>query len=295
MTVAVAGATGVLGREVVALLKEQGVSVRALGRDADRLAALETNETRVFDLRDAKSAAGVCAGAEALILCAGAPVRFGGWEDRAGFTALDYLGNLSLLGEARRAGVRRVVSVSLAGALAVRHTEYARAHEQFVQALAASGLSYCVVRPTGFFHSFAALLPMAARGWGFMVGAGHHRTNPIHEGDVARACVEALGNGEAQMVVGGPDVFTRERLSEMAFEALSRPARVCSVPRWVLQVAAMPLGWVHPRMSALVRFGAAAGTVDLVAPAYGTRRLGDYLREHAARFRAGPRLTPYKR
>jgi uncharacterized protein YbjT (DUF2867 family) len=289
MTVVVSGATGALGREVAALLSGQGARVRALGRSGQKLAAVRAAERRVIDLLSPGSLEGACDGARALVICSGASMRLGGWRDRASFHTVDYLGNLSLLSEARRARVRKVIVVSLAGALAVRQTEYAQAHERFVQALEESGIDTCVVRPTGFFSTFAALLGLAARGVGAVTGPGHARTNPIHEGDVARACLDALETNERQLVVGGPEVFTRARLAEMAFDALSRPARVVRVPGWVIQAAvAVPLGWANPRLAALVRFGVAVGATDIVAPAYGTRRLGDYLRERAANLRAEP-------
>jgi uncharacterized protein YbjT (DUF2867 family) len=278
MTIAVAGATGALGRDVVALLAGRGWRVHALGRSVERLSGLGAAETRVIDLLRPGTLAGVCEGVGALIVCSGASMRLGGWRERTGFHEIDYLGHLGLLAEARRAGVGRLVLVSLAGALKVRECEYAQAHERFVQAVEASGVSHCVVRPTGFFHTFAALTPLAARGIGVVIGAGHFRTNPIHEGDVARACVEALENGERQMVIGGPEVFTRERLAEMPFEALGRVPQLWRAPAWVVAAGSLALGWVHPRMGALGQFGAAASEVDLVAPVYGTRRLGDYLR-----------------
>lgn len=278
MTVAVAGATGALGREVVDLLAGQGRRVRALGRSAERLSRLGVAETRVIDLLRPGTLAGVCDGVDALIVCSGASMKLGGWRERTGFQEIDYLGHLGLLAEARRAGVGRLVVVSLAGALKVRACEYVRAHERFVQAVEAAGVSHCVVRPTGFFRTFAALAPLARRGIGVVIGAGHFRTNPIHEGDVAQACVEAMGNEGRQMVVGGPEVFTRERLAELPFEALGRVPRVWRTPGWVAAAGSAALGWVHPRMGALARFGAAASEVDLVAPVYGTRRLGDYLR-----------------
>jgi uncharacterized protein YbjT (DUF2867 family) len=286
MMTAVAGATGALGREVATLLTHQGVRVRALGRDKARLAALKLPETRVIDLRHAPSLAGVCDGCQALVIASGASMKLGGWRDRASFLSVDYLGHLALLNEAKRAGLNRIVYVSLAAALKVRHTEYAQAHEQFVQALTASGISHCVVRPTGFFSVFASLLPLAARGVGVAVGSGQARTNPIHEADAARACVEAIGNGESQMVIGGPEIFTRERLAELVFEALGRPPRVRTVPSWLMRLACLPLGAAQPRLAGLIRFGVAASAQDLIAPAYGSRRLGDYLRERALILRA---------
>ncbi|HAX41502.1 MAG TPA: hypothetical protein DCY80_02955, partial [Solibacterales bacterium] len=66
MTVAVAGATGALGREVVDLLAGQRRRVRALGRSAERLSRLGVAETRVIDLLRPGTVAGVCDGVDAL-------------------------------------------------------------------------------------------------------------------------------------------------------------------------------------------------------------------------------------
>lgn len=286
--IVVSGATGTLGRHVVRLLLQQGSPVRALARHPARLASLHATESRLIDLRDPSTLTGVCTGASALIIASGASMQLGRWRERSPFLSIDYLGHLRLLAEARRAAVPRIVALSLAGALAVRHTEYAQAHERFLQSLAESGTPHCVVRPTGFFAVFAALLPLARRGIGFVTGHGLYRTNPIHEADAARACVEALHHPESQLTVGGPETFTRARLAELPFDALSRPPRVHRVPAWLLQTAALPLGLANPRLAALLRFAVAAGATDLVAPAYGTLRLGDYLRQSAATAAAEP-------
>jgi len=288
MIVVVSGATGALGREIVALLAARGIQVRALGRDPARLAGLPAHETRAADLLQLGSLTGICDGASALIIASGASMQLGHWHDRSSFLSIDYLAHLRLLAEARRSGLRRVITVSLAGALALRHTEYAQAHERFVQALAESGISHCVIRPTGFFAMFAALLPLARRGIGFVAGPGHARTNPVHEVEVAMACVDALDSGECQTVLGGPEVFSRLRLAELPFEALGRPPRILHTPPWLVRSAALPIGWANPRIAGLIRFGVAASGTDLVAPARGLLRLGDYLRREAAILRAEP-------
>ena len=58
----------------------------------------------------------------------------------------------------------------------MRHVEYARAHEAFAEALAASGLVHTVVRPTGFFWFFGEILEMARAGRGVVIGPGDART-----------------------------------------------------------------------------------------------------------------------
>ena len=283
--VVVAGATGALGRPLVDALRESGYRVCAIGRDQSRLVALNTEDLRVADLTQPATLRGACDGADVLISCAGARMTLAP-GDPAGFMAVDYRGNRALLGEAKRAGVRKFVYVSLAGALALRRTEYARAHEMFASDLAVSGLPHTIVRPSGFFHMFGALLDLAARNMLAIPGDGFAKTNPIHEADAARACVDAISTGDTSLTVGGPEVFTRLRIAEMAFEALGRAPNVRHLPVTLGKAISGAVRWWNPRLAGLIEFGAAVNGIDIIAPAYGSRRLGDYLRARAAERRS---------
>lgn len=203
------------------------------------------------------------------------------WADRASFEDVDHRGNAALLEQAVRARVQKFVYVSVAGALTLRHTAYVQAHERFVHTLAASGLEYCVVRPTGVFAFFLELLAAARRGPLPALGEGLARTNPIHEDDVAKACVEALSAEHRQFPVGGPETFTRARLLEMMFEAHGKPPKLRSMPAWLLRGPARVMGPLQPRLAGLIEFGLAVSQADVIAPAYGALRLGDYLRTAA--------------
>src|SRR5688572_26030168 len=107
----VAGATGMLGREVVRLLATHGHTVRALSRDSARAAALG-GETHVGDARRPESLRGAMDGVDTVFSSLGASVsiRFGaGWR---GYRAVDVPANRNLLAAARKAGVKRFVYVS---------------------------------------------------------------------------------------------------------------------------------------------------------------------------------------
>ena len=128
--------------------------------------------------------------------------------------------------------------VSLACARNLMHTEYARAHERFVDSLAASGLPHTIVRPSGFYGFLVEFLRMAWKNRGIVIGDGRAQTNPIHEGDVARACVEALTGDHREMPVGGPETYTRAKIVQLAFAALERPPRVQYMPPGLFRVPA---------------------------------------------------------
>ncbi len=279
-----AGATGVLGRRVLAELSQRGIPARALGRDAVKLAALGAAQTFPADLLSPDSVRGACDGVDAVISCAGAPLALN-WSNREGFHRVDFLGHLPLIEDALRHRVRKFVYVSLAGAMALRETEYAQAHERTVSSLAESGLNYTIVRPTGLFHFYVEFIRMARRGFIVLPGNGGARTNPIHEADAARTCVEALQTEDTQLIAGGPEIFTRRRIAEMAFESLATPPRVLGAPAWLFAPVVAALRIVHPRLAGIAEFGVAVSRVDCVAPSLGTRRLGEYLRAAAPQAR----------
>jgi uncharacterized protein YbjT (DUF2867 family) len=121
----------------------------------------------------------------------------------------------------------------------------------------------------------------ARQGRGLIVGSGSARTNPIHEADVAAACVEALTSRAAEIACGGPDTFTRREIVEMAFAVVGQPAKLTRVPPVLVTSAARLLRPVNPRVASLVHFGAVVSTRDVVAPARGVLRLRVYFEEHA--------------
>jgi uncharacterized protein YbjT (DUF2867 family) len=279
--VLVAGASGALGREVVRALAARGWRVRALSREPARLAGLPVAEVARGDALSGAGLAEACDGVERVFSCLGASVSPSA-PGRRSFLAVDVPANARLIEAARRAGARRFTYVSAFGAPARRDLAYLRAHEEVVDLLRGSGLSFGVVRPTGFFSAFAEYVQLAARGAVPLVGDGSARTNPVHEADLAGVCAEVLeADGPVERDAGGPEVLTRADIVALAFAAVGRPVRVRRLPAPVARGAALLLRPFHPRLSELTAFVAAVGTSDAVAPATGSLRLAGYFQAHA--------------
>jgi uncharacterized protein YbjT (DUF2867 family) len=279
-TVLVAGASGQLGRYVVAELRSRGYRVRALARDPARLAG-DADETARGDLLDPPSLAAACAGADIVFSCAGASMCLGGLRDRRGPMEVDWGGNRNLLAAARGAGVRRFVYVSVFGAPGMRGLEYTDAHERFADELKESGMDHAIVRPTGFFSFFGEIAKMAKQGRGIVIGDGSARTNPIHEADLAEVCADAVAGGAREIAAGGPDVLTRAEIVALAFRALGREPRLTRMPPALFRASAAVMRPFNRRIAALLAFGAAVSQIDCIAPPTGTRRLEDYFRTFA--------------
>ncbi|HEY0079784.1 MAG TPA: SDR family oxidoreductase [Pyrinomonadaceae bacterium] len=285
------GATGQLGRHALTELSRQGeYRVRALVRSRERLEeicraqGLEVESIEVFvgDATRAETLGGVCEGIDVLISTLGAPLSVGRTKGRVSYTDVDLAGNRNLLAEALRSGVKKFVYVSVFGAHLYPQLEYVKAHEDFVRELrAASEIDHCIVRPTGFFYVFAEFLQMARRGRVALIGAGDKKTNPIDERDLAAICVEAIKTARREILVGGPEIYTRREIVELAFAALGKQPKLVRVPPRVVRLMLGLVKLFDRRLHALFSFLVAVSEVDAVAPARGTHTLMSYFQELA--------------
>jgi uncharacterized protein YbjT (DUF2867 family) len=278
MHVLVAGASGHLGRELVAELRRRGHRVRALVRDRAR--APGADEVAVADAAGDPLDEAV-AGVDAVFSVLGGTSRVDRGP-RHPFHDLDTVPNLALLRAAEAAGVARFGYVALLNGDRLRGNAYNDAHEAVVEALRASALDATVVRANGFFSAYDELLDMARKGRLRMVGDPDARSNPIHDADLAAACADALEAGADEVEVGGPETMTRREEFELVGEAAGRGRATKRMPGFVTRTAALLLRPVDPRRAAMLDFVQRICTMDMIGPPHGSRRLEDYLRERAA-------------
>jgi len=262
MHVLVLGGTGGLGGLVCEELRRRHATVRAVGR-------------RDGDARDLEVVARLADGADAIVNCAGASVAMAPGRGWRGYTAVDTPIGLAAAEVARRRGVR-LVYVAVAHAPPLASCTYVAAHERVVAAM--RDLDAVIVRPTGLYSAYAALLPMARRGTLYDIGDGRARTNPIDERDVAEIVAEAVrGSGPREIMCGGPEVITRREIFERVAAVAGRRVVIRGVPRWLAAGAGRALRIVHPRMGQFVQFAVGLARHDVIAPALGVRRFADYL------------------
>lgn len=284
LRVLLAGASGAVGLEVLHQLRQQGCWIRTLSRSEQNAAKFRrfADEARFADAAQPGAATGVCEGIDAVISCMGASVSLASPEKRS-YRQVDTAANMHLLEDAEECGVKRFVYVSAHVEDGYRGTAYIQAHEDVVRRLRSARLESTVVRPTGIFSAFHDLVVMAKRGFGVTIGRGAARTNPIHQRDVALACVEALEGGAEDVEAGGPEVLTRREIVELAFAAVGRKPRIVSTPPAIFRLGSRVYGRFHRRKAELFEFVEAVATHDCIAPVKGTLQLGDYFAALAAK------------
>ena len=261
-----------------------GHRVRALGRNNATLSALRgATETVELDLLRAPTSAieAAVAGVDAIVSSVGASILPDLRRGRAGFLEVDSVANRRLIEVAERSCVKRFVYVAVACHDDLGHLNYVKAHERVVEQLRASRLEASVFRATGFFSAFESILELAQKGRVPLIGNPEAKTNPISDSDLARLCVAALGEPPQERSVGGPEVFTRRRIAELAFDALGQPARFARLPNWLVRVMAALTWPISPRVAELTSFFLEVSSRDCLGDPTGSARLGEYLQARA--------------
>jgi uncharacterized protein YbjT (DUF2867 family)/alpha-beta hydrolase superfamily lysophospholipase len=276
----VAGASGYLGGFVAQEFKRRGHFVRGLARSTLKLERLRDSLDEMVqgEVTQPESLAGTCEGIDVVFSSIGITKQAG----KLTFKDVDYQGNLNLLQAAIAAGVKRFVYVSVFDGPSLLHLEIVKAHEDFVAELRSSGLSYAVLRPTGYFSDMGEFFDMANTGRVFLFGAGANKINPIHGADLAVACCDQLEGQDVELDVGGPDTLSYREIATLALEALGKPVKITSLPTWLGWLLVSAVRVFNRHKGGLLAFVVTMATRDVVAPSTGTRSLADHYQELAA-------------
>ena len=243
-TVAVTGATGQLGRLVVASLRERGADVVALVRDAAKAAAvLDADvEVRVAPYDDRAALEAALAGVDTLVLVSGNEV---GRRVEQHTNAVE---------AARAAGVTRVVYTSAPHA-GTTTLVLAPEHKATEEVIAGSGLAWTFLRNNWYHENYVAQVGQAAES-GELLGSGHDgRTASASRRDYAEAAAAvAVGEGHENRVyeLAGDVAWTMPELAAAISEVSGRPVRYTDVS-------------TEEHVAALTAAGLDEGTAQFVA------------------------------
>lgn len=206
------------------------------------------------------------------------------------FTQADAVRNTRVLFEAaRRAGVARVVHVSITNPSLDSPLEYFRGKAQLEQTLHESGLSYAILRPAVLFGREDILINNIA--WALrrlpafgVFGDGRYRLQPVYVDDLAELAVQSGQDRENRVLNAiGSETFTYRELAATIARRIGVRRPIVSVPPAVGYWTGWLLGrWMGDVM--ITRDEIAGLMADLLwvdAPPTGKTRLTDWIEEHA--------------
>lgn len=279
----VTGSFSYTGRAITAQLLESGRSVRTLTGHPHRAPADSPIEISPLDFDDQ---IGLVASLE------GATTLFNTYWVRSAQGPINHdlaVANCrALFLAAKRAGVQRIVHVSITHPSAASEWPYFRGKALAERALAESGVSSAIVRPAVLFgrggvmiNNIAWLLrhlPVFAIG-----GRGEYRVRGIHVDDLAQLCV-ARGAERTDSVTDavGPERPTFTELIESIRLAVASRSRIVHVPGAVLPVVSRLVGLaLGDQLLTREEFVTMArGMADTDGPATGPTAFSAWLKAH---------------
>jgi uncharacterized protein YbjT (DUF2867 family) len=279
--VLVIGATGQIGREVVAQLGATGCRIRALARNPESTVLPDDVEVVRGDLTDPDTLDGGLADVDAVFLIWVVPFA-------AAAAAIDRI--------ASRAG--RIVFLSSPHRSS--HPFFAQpnplkaVHAGVEQLIESSGREWTFLRPGAFaINCRNWWAPQIADGDVVRWFHADAATAPIHERDIAATAVRALcdeGHAGREYVLTGPASLTQREQLQIIGDAIGRPLRFAEVPAAAARQEVLTMMAPSIADMLLAAYGAAVGRSALVTSTVcdvtGTpaRAFRDWAVDHAAEF-----------
>jgi NADH dehydrogenase len=194
----------------------------------------------------------------------------------------------ALFDAAARAGVQRIVHVSITHADLASKYPYFRGKGRVEEYLAAIGVPYAIARPAILFGGNGVLLNNIA--WllrhlpVFAVGGdGNYRIRPIHVDDLARLCV-SLGSGPGNVTVDavGPESVAFRDMVAAIRTAVGSRSLVMPAPGWLIPPLSSALSVVlrDKLLTSEEYYAMAEGLADSAAPATGEVSVTDWIAKH---------------
>lgn len=277
----VTGGTGKVGSAATRVLAERGVPVRALVRDPDKAAVLAQlgAEIVVGDFTDPASLDKAVAGVSTVVLVSPAvPTQ-----------------ELAVVKAAVSAGVGHVVKAT-SRASEDSPVERRRGQAQIEAGLAASGLTYTLLRSNAYMQNFLALAPTIRAEHEFASSAGTGRVGLIDARDVGATAAEIAAApdrlGGRSYWLTGPDLLSyfdaAAILSEVVGHTITFTIRSETQDREAMLSAGLPekVATDNARAFSLIDRGDAAWLTDATCRLLGhaPRSFRGFVTEHRIEF-----------
>ena len=207
------------------------------------------------------------------------------------FTHEQAVANSKILFQAaKKAGVRRVVHVSITNPDAGSDLSYFRGKAEVEAALLSLGVSYCILRPAVLFGKEDILVNNIA--WALrrfpvygVFGNGDYKLQPIHVDDLAASAVERAFAVRDEIIDAiGPETFTYRQMVETVARLLGLKRIILGLPPLLAYAGCRLAGFVV-RDVIITRDeirGLIQNRLYVDAPPLGATKLTDWVQQHKA-------------
>lgn len=252
MKVAIAGAFGHLGYDILKQAINKGYDVVALDiKEKD----VEEKGKYVFypiDATKKETMNGVLDGVDVIISTVGLVSK----SAKVTNYDVDLNGNLNLLEEAKKAGVKKFIYVSVIHAETAPDVPMLDSKYKFEEELKKSGLSYSIVRPTGYFYDIAhVFMPMIEKGKVTLLGKKNYPVNVIDTSDLADFIINHVETSENSFdEIGGKETYNYEEIAKMFFAASNKKVKISRAPVFLFDLIIKKAKKKNDGSEAIIRF-----------------------------------------
>ena len=237
----VAGATGILGSEIVRRLRQRGENVRAMVRvssapeKVERLEKMGAEIVRA-DVKEPRTLLAACDGVNSVISTITTILTSQAGDS---FEATDGAGNKALIDAAKESGVSKFVFVSFDTSKSP-DMPLRTAKKDVEDHLKTSEMDYTILHPSLFFESWLGPMLFAdpEAGTAKVYGDGTQKIRYVAVADVAEFAVQSLSRSVARnatIPIGGPDEISQRDAIRIFEQAYGKKFSLIEVPEAVLE------------------------------------------------------------
>lgn len=281
MKVLVAGAGGLLGKEIVKSLNLRGIVPDGLVYSSREFESIDSPLSRKLccDVTKPQQLEGICRGVDVVISTIGIT------RLNANVTHMDvdYQGNLNLLNEAKKSGVKKFVFISPAGTDQGHHVvPLFEAKYRFEEQMKKSGIGWLIFRSGGFYKDLADYGKISLKSKkAYVINGGVNKFTPISIAELAEIMVEDTLKLDNKIIeVGGPEDLSWIDVCGICADAMDKKTKTVSVPGWLCKVALFlikPFSHKNYAMGQLLLY---SSTHDLLTPKRGKIKFSDYVKKY---------------
>ena len=230
----VTGASGTVGGEVLRQLREHGAAVRGAFHTPAKMAQAKSNgvDAVIMDFSDRASITSALKGVDKVFLIGGTAPNQSELE-------------INVVEEAKRAGVKQIVKLSVLSASGEKYT-FAKLHRAVEKKIEASGVPYTFLRANQFMQNFVTYQTGTIKSQGaFYAPAKDSRTSMIDVRDIAAVAENALtegGHTGKTYELTGPEALSNQQAAEKLSAAVGKKISYVDVPAPEYKKSAMGAG-----------------------------------------------------